>query len=169
MRVTVSKSDIRGTVVAPPSKSYTIRGLFCAGLAEGSSRIINPLKADDTQAAADVLRKLGVTVIEGDVAWEVLGGALCAPEGELHCRDSAATLRFLTAVCVNLSSPVHGQSASTVRQGRPAVIVQPSAFVPGTNMRVGHSGLVLLICCCANTESGCKPTRRAVCTLAARS
>jgi hypothetical protein len=45
----------------------------------------------------------------------------------------------------------------------------PSAFVPGTKMRVAHSGLVLPICCCANTDSGCKPTRRVFYTLAARS
>ena len=52
MNVKISKGAVRGEVVAPPSKSYTIRGLFCAALAEGESLISDPLDSDDTSAAA---------------------------------------------------------------------------------------------------------------------
>ena len=40
MKVSISKSEIKGKVIAPSSKSYTIRGLAAASLAKGTSEII---------------------------------------------------------------------------------------------------------------------------------
>jgi len=99
MRASISKSEIKGRVIAPSSKSYTIRGLMCAALAKGESEIINPLGSDDTEAAADVLNKIGVRIHQDKDVWQVKGGDFCAPESDLFCRESAATLRFMTAIC----------------------------------------------------------------------
>ena len=41
MKASISKSEILGTVTAPSSKSYTIRGLMCAALANGKSEIFS--------------------------------------------------------------------------------------------------------------------------------
>lgn len=99
MKALLSKSRIEGRVKAPPSKSYTIRGLMCAALAQGESEVVSPLASDDTEAASRVLGKLGVDIRqEGDV-WRVSGGELRKPDGDLFCGDSAATLRFVTAIC----------------------------------------------------------------------
>ena len=83
---------------ASASKSYTIRGLMCASLANGDSRIINPLVSDDTQAAAEVLGQVGVSIDKEEDWWRVKGGSWHQPQGELFCHDSAATLRFMTAI-----------------------------------------------------------------------
>ncbi len=99
MRALISKSNIKGTVGAPSSKSYTIRGLMCAALARGESRIINPLGSDDTEAAFNVLSKLGIQIVQDKDIWKVNGGIFHVPDGELYCRESAATLRFMTAIC----------------------------------------------------------------------
>ena len=99
MRAFISKSDIHGAVKAPSSKSYTLRGLICAALAEGTSEILGPLPADDTEAAREVLGKIGVLIEEGKDAWLVSGGRFKTPNSDLYCRDSAGTLRFMTAVC----------------------------------------------------------------------
>jgi 3-phosphoshikimate 1-carboxyvinyltransferase len=98
MKAVIDRSKIGGKVSAPASKSYTIRGLMCAALAKGDSRIVNPLVSDDTQAAAEVLGQVGVGVDKEEGWWQVKGGSLHQPQGELFCRDSAATLRFMTAV-----------------------------------------------------------------------
>jgi 3-phosphoshikimate 1-carboxyvinyltransferase len=98
MKALISKSEINGRVAAPPSKSYTIRGLMCAALARGSSEIINPLNSDDTDAAGDVLRQVGVDVAKKGDVWQVGGGYFHEPAEDLFCRDSAATFRFMTAV-----------------------------------------------------------------------
>ncbi len=99
MKVSISKSEVRGKVTAPPSKSYTIRGLVCAALARGESEIVNPLSSNDTEACHDVLDKLGVRIVQGKESWRVSGGNFREPESDLYCRESAATLRFMTAVC----------------------------------------------------------------------
>ncbi|MFC2071893.1 3-phosphoshikimate 1-carboxyvinyltransferase [Chloroflexota bacterium] len=99
MRASINKSEIAGKVSAPPSKSYTIRGLMCAALAGGESEIICPLGSDDTEASLDVLSKVGVGVLQQKDSWQVRGGNFSAPNTDLFCRESAATLRFMTAIC----------------------------------------------------------------------
>jgi len=98
MKAIISKSVIKGRATAPPSKSYTIRGLMCSALAKGESRIINPLISDDTEAAAEVLSQVGIDIQKNEDLWQIQGGYFHKPNGELFCRDSAATLRFMTAI-----------------------------------------------------------------------
>lgn len=98
MKALISSSEINGRAAAPPSKSYTIRSLMCAALANGKSRILNPLISDDTEAAAEVLEQVGTDIHKEKDCWQVLGGHLHEPEKDLFCRDSAATFRFMTAI-----------------------------------------------------------------------
>jgi len=98
MKASISSSEINGRAAAPPSKSYTIRSLMCAAMANGESRILNPLISDDTGAAAEVLGQLGAVIHKNEGWWHVRGSNLHAPEGNLFCRDSAATFRFMTAI-----------------------------------------------------------------------
>lgn len=99
MRASVHKSEIKGKVKAPSSKSYAIRGLMCAALAKGESEIIHPLSSDDTEAAINVLTEIGVHVHQNEDSWQVSGGNFHEPERDLVCGESAATLRFMTAIC----------------------------------------------------------------------
>lgn len=103
MKVLIHKSEIKGRVSAPPSKSYTIRGVMCAALAKGESEIIYPLISDDTQAALNVLRQVGIRVHHKRNSWQVTGGNFHKPGTELFCGESAATLRFMTAICSLIS------------------------------------------------------------------
>ena len=99
MKVSIYKSEAKGKVIAPPSKSYTIRGLMCAALAKGKSEIIHPLSSDDTEVALNVLSQVGIRVHQKDYLWQVIGGDFCEPDTDLFCGESAATLRFMTALC----------------------------------------------------------------------
>ncbi len=107
MRVSISKSTISGHAIAPSSKSYTIRGLFCAALAKGDSEIIHPLASDDTGASIDVLTKVGVRVVQQQDSWQISGGNFRKPEVELFCRDSALTFRFMTAIASIIPGQCH--------------------------------------------------------------
>ena len=99
MKASISKSEIAGRVVAPASKSYTIRGLMCAALARGECEIIHPLSADDTEASLDVLGKVGIRVRQQGDSWQVIGGDFHESSSDLLCGESAATFRFMTAIC----------------------------------------------------------------------
>jgi len=99
MKVSIHKSEIKGKVIAPSSKSYTLRGLMCAALAKGESEIIHPLSSDDTEAALNVLSQIGVRVHQERDSWRVNGDDFHQPASELFCGESATTLRFMTAIC----------------------------------------------------------------------
>jgi 3-phosphoshikimate 1-carboxyvinyltransferase len=99
MKVRISQSELKGRVKVPSSKSQTIRGLMCAALARGESEIVNPLACEDTEAAINVLSKVGIKIQREEGIWRVSGGTFRAPTEDLHCGESATTLRFMTAIC----------------------------------------------------------------------
>jgi 3-phosphoshikimate 1-carboxyvinyltransferase len=98
MKVSVEKSDIQGKVTIPPSKSMTLRALMCASLAAGTSVIVHPLVSEDTNAAIDVLKKIGVDIKQENDLWQVTGGKFRVPNEALNCGESATTMRLLTAI-----------------------------------------------------------------------
>ncbi|UCB42378.1 MAG: 3-phosphoshikimate 1-carboxyvinyltransferase [Dehalococcoidales bacterium] len=98
MKASISESKVTGSISIPSSKSYTIRGLICAALTCGTSEIIHPLGSDDTEAAMEVLGKVGVSIQQLKDRWEVSGGQFHQAGSDLFCRESAATFRFMTAV-----------------------------------------------------------------------
>jgi 3-phosphoshikimate 1-carboxyvinyltransferase len=58
----------------------------------------------------NVLRQIGVGVRQEEGLWRVAGGNFRAPGSDLFCGESAATLRFMTAIC----SVIPGKSRLTV-------------------------------------------------------
>jgi 3-phosphoshikimate 1-carboxyvinyltransferase len=116
MKALISKSDIEGVVTAPSSKSYTIRGLICGALSSGKSHLVQPLGSEDTTAATNVLRKIGVSIRHNKNRWTIEGGKFHQSETDLFCADSATTLRFMTALCAAVPGTHHltaGFSLST--------------------------------------------------------
>jgi 3-phosphoshikimate 1-carboxyvinyltransferase len=99
MRVTIHKSEVKGKINIPSSKSMTIRAMMCGALSQGTSEILHPLMSEDTNAAVNVLGQVGVTIQKEPDLWRVPGGKLQASPRNLFCGESAATLRFMTAIC----------------------------------------------------------------------
>jgi 3-phosphoshikimate 1-carboxyvinyltransferase len=102
MQAIIEKSKLSGRVYAPSSKSQTIRALVAAAMAKGQSCLQNALIADDTRAAIEVLQKLGASISHDGLNLTITGGNLKATAETLNCRDSAATLRFMAAICGTL-------------------------------------------------------------------
>ncbi|HSH07472.1 MAG TPA: 3-phosphoshikimate 1-carboxyvinyltransferase [Burkholderiales bacterium] len=65
---------VAGTVRLPGSKSISNRALLLAALAQGETRLVGLLEADDTRVMREALAQLGVR---------------CAPEGEALCVHGA--------------------------------------------------------------------------------
>jgi 3-phosphoshikimate 1-carboxyvinyltransferase len=135
MKVTVSKSEVKGKVVVPSSKSMTIRALMCAALAKGNSEIIHPLVSEDTNAAAEVLGKIGVSINKEEDLWRVSGGTLRVPTEDLHCGESATTLRFMIAVC----SLIPGEHTLV---GGPSLTKRPVKSLVEALRRLGVKGTI---------------------------
>jgi 3-phosphoshikimate 1-carboxyvinyltransferase len=98
MKTFVYKSQVKGRLSIPSSKSLTIRAIICAALSKGTSEILSPLVSEDTDAAAEVLRQMGLTIRKEVGIWRVAGGNLQASVYDIFCGESAATMRFMTAV-----------------------------------------------------------------------
>ncbi len=102
MRISVPKTEYRGTVKAPPSKSMAHRALICAGLCEGESVIRGISHSEDMKATIDCLRALGAKIdIVGDTA-TVFGTDPTKRDKSviLPCRESGSTLRFFIPICL---------------------------------------------------------------------
>jgi 3-phosphoshikimate 1-carboxyvinyltransferase len=103
---------VDGVVAVPGSKSIANRALVCAGLASGTSRLVNVPDGDDTVAMLAGLAALGANV-DADVA---AGGGTAVITGiadpaaigpaTVHAGLAGTTSRFLTAVAALGSSPV---------------------------------------------------------------
>lgn len=72
---------------------------MCGALAKGKSEVVYPLSSGDTEACVEVLGRIGVHSRRSKDSWQVMGGEFRQPDADLFCADSAATLRFMTAVC----------------------------------------------------------------------
>ncbi|GAB4579837.1 MAG: 3-phosphoshikimate 1-carboxyvinyltransferase [Anaerolineales bacterium] len=91
-------SPLRGSVTVPGDKSISHRAALFAALAEGVSHIENFLMAGVTKVMLDALTALGIS-------WELEGTSLIvhgkgisnlqSPISNLHCGNSATTLRLL--------------------------------------------------------------------------
>jgi len=93
MNMVASPSRLAGQVKMPASKSHTIRALLLAALADGESRISNPLDSADTRACVGAVRALGAPVETGP-EWRVGGvEGKIRPTGEtIDVANSGTTL-----------------------------------------------------------------------------
>jgi 3-phosphoshikimate 1-carboxyvinyltransferase len=96
MKFIVTRSNMKGTVTIPGSKSHTIRSIFIASLADGRSLIRAPLLSLDTESAIRVCRALGAEIISGKNQLEVIGfgGQPSTPENVIDVGNSGTTLRL---------------------------------------------------------------------------
>lgn len=104
MRFVCRKSQLRGEVRIPGSKSHTIRAVAIASLAEGESAIRAPLVSDDTVAAVEAYRALGAQIRMDPDVWRVsgTGGEIRAPDNVIDVRNSGVTLRTALGTCALL-------------------------------------------------------------------
>ena len=96
MKFVCRKSQLRGAVAIPGSKSHTIRAVALASLASGTSRIEQPLDSGDTRSAVSAFDALGARIeCEPDV-WVVhgTGGELRVPKDVIDVGNSGTTLRI---------------------------------------------------------------------------
>ncbi|MCR4963842.1 MAG: 3-phosphoshikimate 1-carboxyvinyltransferase [Firmicutes bacterium] len=91
----------KGTVAAPPSKSYAHRLLIAAALAAGESQLQGVALSQDIRATLDCLSALGAKYRLEDGVLHMNGcGGRPAAAGPLLCGESGSTLRLLLPVAL---------------------------------------------------------------------
>jgi len=111
MKFRVKKSDIKGSIEIPGSKSHTIRALFLAALADKKSKVLKPLISDDTKSALNTCRAIGgkVDEIEGGYSVEGLNGRPKVPDNVIDVGNSGTTLN----ISLGTSSLIEGYTIFT--------------------------------------------------------
>ncbi|WP_122089608.1 3-phosphoshikimate 1-carboxyvinyltransferase [Halalkalicoccus subterraneus] len=97
MDVTITRSSLRGSARAPPSKSYTHRAILAAGYASGAT-VSGPLTSADPRATARAVEAFGGDVSETDDGFVVEGfaGRPEVPDDVIDCGNSGTTMRLVT-------------------------------------------------------------------------
>lgn len=125
MFLKVSKSDVHGEIYIPGSKSHTIRSLFFAALADGKSKIKNPLISSDSISAVNLCKSFGATYnLSGNCY--LVDGVGCnpkVPENIIDVGNSGTSLRLglMTAALVQGYTVFTGDYQIRKRQIGPLV------------------------------------------------
>ncbi len=99
--------ELHGEALTPSSKSHSVRALFIATMASGTSHLHNLLDAEDGRAAIDVCRKLGATI---NYTENSSGGLEVTVESEGVPLDTAETDLFSanSGITTTLTIPLIG-------------------------------------------------------------
>ncbi len=122
MKLTIQKSDIKGTVNAPPSKSYTHRAIAIAALSKKAT-VNNPLLSEDTKATIRASEAFGAVVEPKKDSLLIKGfdGKPKIPDNVIDVANSGTTLRIMTAVAslVNGATVLTGDASIRTRPNTP--------------------------------------------------
>ncbi len=122
MKVTIRKSDVKGVVNAPPSKSYTHRAIAIAALSKKAT-INNPLISEDTKATIRASEAFGAEIVSKKDSLVIKGfdGKLRVPDNVIDVANSGTTLRIMTAVAslVNGATVLTGDASIRTRPNTP--------------------------------------------------
>ncbi len=111
----IKKSEIKGKVIAPSSKSLTIRAILSALLAEGETRIINPSLCNDSLASINAVKQLGGDIIAGDNELIIKGG-LRYKNNVINCAESGLLIRLLSVFSPLLSGEIELIAEGTLKK-----------------------------------------------------
>jgi 3-phosphoshikimate 1-carboxyvinyltransferase len=105
VKLKVTKSNIKGNIWIPGSKSHTIRAVFIASFAKGRSVISNPLFSEDTYSAIKTCKAFGaqINIENNTIVVEGFDGKPSVPDDVIDVGNSGTTLRIavLTAALVD--------------------------------------------------------------------
>lgn len=99
----IKATNLSGTVVIPPSKSYLHRALMAAALSKETSVIHNVRLSDDIRATIDFIKSIGADIkLEGTKA--IIIGYTHSVKKELHANESGTTLRLSMPLLMHLNN-----------------------------------------------------------------
>ena len=103
MKIIAHKSQLKGHIVVPGSKSHTIRALILAAMAEGTSHIYNPLPSNDCLSTVEAIKKIGASVQIEEGLWTVTGAGknLHLPSEQIDAGNSGSLMYF----CFKIDAP----------------------------------------------------------------
>ena len=106
MQVTISPSEVKGTITAPASKSAMQRACAAALLKGGKTILHNPGVSNDDEAALDIIKQLGATVEKQDNDIVIQSNGVAPINGEINCGESGLSARMFTSIAALSKTPI---------------------------------------------------------------
>lgn len=102
-KIELRKSEIKGKIQIPPSKSLCHRAIICASLCEEESKIENFIMSEDMRATIDGMKVLGAKIEEikdesGEINSLKVRGCFIKNGDYIDCIESGSTIRFLIPI-----------------------------------------------------------------------
>jgi 3-phosphoshikimate 1-carboxyvinyltransferase len=130
MQVTISPSNVNGTITAPASKSAMQRACAAALLRGGRTVLHNPGISNDDEAALDIITQLGAHVKkEGDTV-VVESEGVQPVSSEINCGESGLSARMFTSIAALSEAPIQVT-------GSGSLVKRPFAFFTETLPQLG--------------------------------
>lgn len=144
MKKKVRPSVIKGSVQAPPSKSFAQRAIAIATMAVGQSEIIFPGFSEDVRAAISVAGQLGAEV--GRFSDRVIiNGNLIPPEKPLDCGEAGLSVRMFSSVASVFGEPVTLTGRGSLLR-RPMDVIENSIRAMGVRCETNRGYLPVTVC-----------------------
>ncbi|MBL0270313.1 MAG: 3-phosphoshikimate 1-carboxyvinyltransferase [Chitinophagaceae bacterium] len=96
MKATIRPTRLKGSILAPASKSSMQRACAAALLNKGVSRLLNPGHSNDDKAAIGIIQALGATVTHEQDALVIKSGGVQPIADTIHCGESGLSIRMFT-------------------------------------------------------------------------
>ena len=94
-------NSIKGEIVVPADKSITHRSFMLGAMAEGSTRVTNPLVSTDTAATMEAMKALGAEFFPAENGYVIVSKGyrfFKEPSDVINCDNSGTTARLLTGL-----------------------------------------------------------------------
>ncbi|MDF1796052.1 MAG: 3-phosphoshikimate 1-carboxyvinyltransferase [Coxiellaceae bacterium] len=123
-------------LTVPASKSHTMRAIWFAAMANGTSTIHNPLQSPDTDAMINACKSFGCFVSVTNKTLQITGvnSQPKTPQQAINCGNSGQVLRFCSAMAALCDEPVTFDGDESIRQRRPM-----QAVIDGINQLGGKA------------------------------
>lgn len=145
MDITLSASEIRGTLTPPCSKSYAQRALAVSLLCPGRSRLRNLEFCDDTLAAVRCIETLGAAVRRtGETSLEIDGG-LNPCSDRLTVGESGLSTRLFTPIAALCDRPIVIDGAGSLLKRPMSMMFSPLQEL-GVRIRHNDGYLPVEVC-----------------------
>src|ERR1700710_1107383 len=98
MEAIVSPSKLRGSLVAPASKSAMQRACAAALLHKGTTILSNPGISADDKAALDIIKQLGAVIEKAGDDLVINSKGVAPVSNAINCGESGLSVRMFTSI-----------------------------------------------------------------------
>ena len=117
----IVKSNLRGELTAPPSKSYTHRAIVLGVLTGEKFEILRPLFSEDTEATLSAVSMMGARIGRAVNSIRIHCPIITSPRDEIDAKNSGTTLRLISGIAALLDgkTQITGDESLRKRPMRP--------------------------------------------------